>query len=74
MIRVQRNFVVVQYVELAVIAIAAFTAFAQKNRFWLSGIALGLLLHAALLLAFDLVAERRGATYLAAIEAQGHRK
>lgn len=74
MVRVQRNFVVVQYAELAVIAIAAITAVAQKNRLWLSGIALGLLLHAAFLLAFDIVAERRGAAYLAAIEAQGDRK
>jgi hypothetical protein len=47
MVRVQRNFVVVQYVELGLIVIAAFTAVAQKNRFWLSGIALGVPLHAA---------------------------
>jgi hypothetical protein len=31
------------------------------------GVALGLLIHAALLLAFDLIAERRGAVYLDAI-------
>jgi hypothetical protein len=71
---VQMNFVVVQYVELGLIVIAAFTAVAQKNRFWLSGITLGVLLHAPFLLAFDLVAERRGAAYLAAIEAQSNRK
>ena len=62
MARVQRNFVVVQYSELAVIVIAAVIAFTQTNRFWLVRIALALLCHAAVLLAFDLVAERRGAS------------
>jgi len=32
------------------------------------GIALGLLLNASFLLAFDLVADRRGAVYLAALQ------
>jgi len=71
MARVQRNFVVVQYVEVAVITIGAIVAVAQKGRFWHSGIALGFVINAALLLAFDLVAERRGAGYVAAIEARG---
>jgi len=70
MARVQRNFVVVQFIEVAVIVLAAIPALALKNRFWIAGIVLGLLLNAALLLAFDLVAERRGAAYLAAIEAR----
>ncbi|MGH7710059.1 MAG: hypothetical protein ACREOG_02185 [Gemmatimonadaceae bacterium] len=67
MARVQRNFVVIQYVELAVIVIAAVVAVSQKSRFWVSGIALAFLVHASLLLAFDLVAERRGARYLALV-------
>jgi hypothetical protein len=70
MARVQRSFVVAQYVEMAVIVVAAVTAFAQKNRFWVAGIALALLCHAAFLLAFDLVAERRGAVYQGALEAR----
>jgi len=37
------------------------------------GIALALLFHAAFLLAFDLVAERRGAAYLAQIQARTDR-
>jgi hypothetical protein len=37
---------------------------ALRNRFALAGIALGLLCHAAFLLAFDLVAARRGGIYL----------
>jgi uncharacterized membrane protein SirB2 len=71
---VQRNFLVIQYVEVAVIALAAIVALLQKNRFWVFAIALGLLLHGALVLAFDLVAERRGAAYLVALSVQGHRK
>jgi hypothetical protein len=67
MVRVQRNFVVVHYVEIAVIVIAAVIAFAQRNRFWIAGIALAFLFHAGFLLAFDIVAERRGAAYLARI-------
>jgi hypothetical protein len=47
-----------------VIVTAAIAAVTLKERFSLSGIALGLLCHAAFLLAFDVVAERRGATYL----------
>lgn len=72
LVRVQRN--LVQYIEVAVIVIAAITAFAQKSRFWVAGVALGLLLNAALLLAFDLVAERRGAAYLAAIHTQAQER
>jgi hypothetical protein len=68
MARVQRNFVVVQYVEMAVIVVAAVGAFALKNRFWIAGISLALLCHGAFLLAFDLVAERRGAAYQAALD------
>ena len=61
---VQRNFVIVQYVELSMILLGAILAVTQKNRPVIAGIALGLLIHAALLLAFDLIAERRGAVYL----------
>jgi hypothetical protein len=57
MARVQRNFVIIEYVELAIIVLAAVVA---KGRPTLTGVALGLLLHAAFLLAFDLTAERRG--------------
>ncbi|MGH7613540.1 MAG: hypothetical protein ACREMW_05775 [Gemmatimonadales bacterium] len=70
MARVQRNFLVVQYIEAVVIVVATITAVALKHRVAIAGIALGLVLNATLLLAFDLVAERRGAAYLTAIEAQ----
>jgi hypothetical protein len=68
MARVQRNFVVIEYVEVALIIVTAIVAIARKSNVTLTGVALGLLINAALLLAFDLIAERRGAAYLAAIE------
>ena len=71
MARVQRNFVVIEYVEVALIVVTAIVAIARKSNATLTGVALGLLINAALLLAFDLIAERRGAVYLAAIETRG---
>jgi len=68
MVRVQRNFVVIEYVEVALIVVTAIVAIARKSNATLTGVALGLLINAALLLAFDLIAERRGAAYLAEIE------
>jgi hypothetical protein len=65
--RVQRNFVLVEYVELAVIITAGLVALATKGRPTISGIALGLLINASVLLAFDVFAERRGAEYAAAL-------
>jgi len=71
MARVQRNFVAIEYVEVALIIVTAIVAIARKSNATLTGVALGLLINAALLLAFDLIAERRGAVYLAAIETRG---
>jgi hypothetical protein len=73
MAKVQRAFVVIELVELAVIAVASIAAIAWKSRPVLSGVALGFLINAAFLLAFDIVAERRGAVYLSALEAQAPR-
>ena len=69
MARVQRNFVAIEYIEVALIAITALVALTQKGRFGLAAVALGVLLNASLLLAFDLVAERRGAIYLEELRA-----
>jgi cytochrome b len=69
MTRVQRNFVAIEYVEVVLIIAAAVVAVARKHSHTVTGIALGLLINAAFLLAFDLLAERRGAVYLAVIEA-----
>jgi hypothetical protein len=68
MTRVQRNFVLIERVELAVIVAAAIIGVGLKGRPLVAGIALGFLIHASTLLAFDLIAERRGAAYLAALE------
>jgi hypothetical protein len=67
MARVQRNFVIVEYVELFVIITTAVSAVAMKARSEMIGVALGLLINGAILLAFDVLAERRGADYLEAL-------
>jgi hypothetical protein len=67
MARVQRNFVVIEYVEVVLIIASALIAITQRGRPALAGVALGVLISAAVLLAFDLVAERRGSAYLAAL-------
>lgn len=67
MTRVQKNFVIVEYVELFMIFVSAAVAFARKDRPGVAGVALGLLISASVLLAFDVFAERRGAEYLTAI-------
>lgn len=64
MVRVQRTFVLVEYVELFAIVTTALFAVWMKARPSPSGVALGLLINAALLLTFDVLAERRGAEYL----------
>jgi hypothetical protein len=70
MITLQGNLVSIEYVELAVVLLSAIAAVAWKTRPGLAGVALGLLLNVAFVLAFDLVAERRGAVYLAALESR----
>src|SRR5262245_7422047 len=50
MTRVQSNFVVIEYVEVALIVVGALVAVARKNSPTVTGIALGLLINAALLL------------------------
>jgi hypothetical protein len=67
MARVQRTFVIVEYVEGAIIVVCAVVALTQKHRPVLTGVGLGLLIHGAVLLAFDAIAERRGAAYVAAV-------
>jgi hypothetical protein len=67
MTRVQKNFVMLEWIWMSLIPIAAITAVVAKHRFWLSGIALALLVNVAVVLAFDLIAERRGAVYLVAL-------
>lgn len=71
MARVQRNFVIVEYVELALILVSALAAVALKTRPGPAGIALGLLIAASMVLAFDVFAERRGAEYTAALTRAG---
>ena len=68
MTALQRNLVIIQSVELTIVVVSAIVAFAWKTRPVVVGVALGLLVNVAFVFAFDLVAERRGAVYLAALE------
>lgn len=65
--RVQRNFIPLEIAEVAIIVVSALAAFALKNRPAISGVALALLIHAVILLAFDLAAEKRGKVYWSAL-------
>ena len=67
MARVQRTFAIAIRVEVALIVAAALAVLWQQERVTLTGVAFGLLINAALLLAFDSIAERRGAAYLGAV-------
>jgi hypothetical protein len=69
MARVQRNFVFIEYAELAIIVVAALVAVTYKPRTTVAGIALGMLIHASILLAFDVIAERRGSVYVSSLAA-----
>ena len=71
MARVQRNFVVIEYIELFIIVTTAVAAVYLKARPGPSGVLLGLLISASVLLAFDLIAERRGAEYVAELASRG---
>ena len=70
MTRVQRNFVVIKYAELILIAGAAMALLALNERPALAGVALGILISAPVLLAFDWFAERRGDVYLQTLTSQ----
>jgi hypothetical protein len=69
--RVQKTFVVIELVWIVLLGGSAVAAVALAHRPVVQGIALGLLIHAGALLAFDLVADRRGARDLEAIHAHG---
>lgn len=63
--KVQRSFVVLEAVWVGLIIAAALAGWRFKEQLTLSGVALGFLLNASILLTFDIVAERRGAAYFA---------
>jgi hypothetical protein len=69
MAAVQRNFVILECVWLAIIFCSAVIAVWKKGNPTASGVALGVLINTCLFLAFDIVAERRGSAYTAALNA-----
>ena len=66
---VQRNFVYLESLWLALIVSSAAVAVWQKRNVTLSGVALGILVSTAVVLAFDILADRRGEEYLNALSA-----
>jgi hypothetical protein len=69
MARVQQAFVIIEGVWLALIIASAGVAIWKKAELTPNGIALGMLVNCSFLLTFDLIAERRGGIYLAALQA-----
>lgn len=67
---VQRNFVIIQVVWSVFIAASGIAVWMMKGRPTATGIALGILIHAAMFLAFDRIAERRGSIYFDALRSE----
>lgn len=65
--KVQRNFVGIEVVEAVLLAVGVALALGFKGTPYLSEVGMGLALQATVMLVFDLLAERRGALYLAAL-------
>ena len=66
--KVQRNFVYLEYTWLTLLPLCSIIAVWKKDHLTINGIALGFVLNVAIVLAFDIIAERRGATYLRALQ------
>jgi len=64
--KVQRSFVVIEVVELVLLVVGVALALGFKGTYR-AEVGMGLALQAAVMLVFDLLAERRGALYLAAL-------
>ncbi|MFO0601795.1 MAG: hypothetical protein U0324_01415 [Polyangiales bacterium] len=65
--KVQRNFVWIEWVEVALLAIGVALALGWKGSPVAWGVGAGMVLQAGFMLAFDLLAERRGAAWLDAL-------
>lgn len=65
--KVQRNFVVIEVVEVVLMVAGVALALGFKGTPYRSEVGMGLALQATVMLVFDLLAERRGALYLAAL-------
>lgn len=65
--KVQRNFVVIEWVEVALLVVGIALALGLKGSVVAWGVGAGMVVQAGVMLAFDLLAERRGAAWLDAI-------
>lgn len=66
--KVMKSFISIEYIEIALIAAGIGLAFLFKERTGVFAVGLGLILQASLMLLFDLIAENRGAEYVAALK------
>jgi hypothetical protein len=66
--RVQRSFVFYKRIEIGLLALGLAFASVEGYGRTLYAVGMGLMLEAGVMLAFDLVAERRGRRYLEAVE------
>jgi len=65
---VMKNFVLYRWIEIALILAGLILFLTFKNASAWKGVGLGLVIQAGLMLLFDLVAEKRGHTYLAFLQ------
>lgn len=65
--KVQRNFVYIEWVEVALLALGVALALGRKASPAAWGVGAGMVVQAGVMLAFDLLAERRGAAWLDAL-------
>lgn len=63
--RVQKNFVIIKIVWIALIVLGLGLSVFGASRSTLAGVGLGLLIQGSVMLAFDMFAEARGTTYFA---------
>jgi hypothetical protein len=69
--RVMKSFVIFKSVELLLIAVGLGLIFLARQRGWAVGLGMGLLVQAAVMLAFDVFAEARAEIYLTWLRAGG---
>ena len=67
MAKVQRNFIVIEWVEVVLLVVGVALALGRKGSVVPWGVGAGMVVQAGVMLAFDLLAERRGAAWLDAL-------
>lgn len=69
--KVMKSFVSIEYIEIALLVVGIGLALWFKERSGVFAVGLGLIFQSSLMLLFDLIAEHRGAEYVAALKSFG---